>query len=86
MGFRAPGCIRRYQPTWRYEHEFPDGRKVMANLYPVEYLGVFRTLMDKEWLSKRASAYFKERDPLALLALDKMLMVTAFAKPLQVQR
>lgn len=64
----------------KYSHEFQDGRKVMANLYPVEYLGVFRTLMDKEWIPNKAADYFKTRDPGALLALDKMLLLADSAK------
>ena len=59
----------------KYEHEFPDGRKVEANLYPIQYLGDFAVLLDTVWMPQRAAAYFKTRDPDALLVLDKMLMV-----------
>lgn len=65
----------------KYTHTFPDGREVQANLYPVEYLGDFATLMAKEWMPTKAVEYFKKRDPLALQALDKMLMLTASVKP-----
>lgn len=64
----------------KYEHEFPDGRKVQANLYPIEYLAHFRSLMAKEWMPNRAEKYFRERDPEALLALDKLLTLT-YDKP-----
>ncbi len=50
----------------KYSHEFPDGRVVQANLYPVEYLGAFRRLMAEVWMPQHAAAYFKARDPAAL--------------------
>lgn len=59
----------------KYTHTFPDGREVQANLYPIEHLPLFRTLMHEEWLPKMAAPYFKQRDPAALLALDKMLLI-----------
>ncbi len=59
----------------KYEHEFPDGRIVEANLYPIKYLGDFVTLMDTVWMPEKAATYFKKRDPKALLALDKILML-----------
>ena len=57
-----------------YEHTFPDGRVVDAKLYPLIHLGEFRELL-VEWLRAKAAAYFKSRDPVALLALDKMLLI-----------
>lgn len=60
----------------KYSHEFPDGRVVQANLYPVEYLGAFRLLMAEVWMPKHAAAYFKARDPDALPALDKILLLS----------
>lgn len=65
----------------KYTHTFPDGREVQANLYPVKYLGDFATLMAKEWMPSRAVEYFKKRDPLALQALDKMLLLSESFKP-----
>lgn len=59
----------------KYMHQFPDGRMVEANLYPIKYLGDFVTLMDTVWMPEKAAAYFQKRDPKALLALDKMLML-----------
>ena len=60
-----------------YTHTFPDGREVDANLYPVEYLGDFLKLLTEEWFPFKAAGYFKTRDPLALGALDKILLLTA---------
>lgn len=63
----------------KYSHEFPDGRVVPANLYPVEYLGAFRRLMAEVWMPQHAAAYFKSRDPAALPALDKILLLSQSA-------
>ena len=60
-----------------YVHSFPDGRNVPAKLYPVEYLGDFRVLLAKHWMVEKAQPYFKARDPAALIALDKMLLISA---------
>lgn len=60
-------------PTYR--HTFPDGREVDAKLYPVQYLGDFRVILSEIWMTQKAEAYFKERDPLALAALDKILLL-----------
>ena len=61
----------------KYTHSFPDGREVQANLYPVKYLGDFHVLMAEVWMPTRAAIYFKGKDPVALLALDKMMLLTA---------
>lgn len=60
-----------------YEHEFPDGRKVQAKLYPLRYLGEFRIMLAEEWMPKKAQEYFQKRDPVALQALDKVLLIGA---------
>jgi KilA-N domain len=62
-----------------YTHAFPDGREVEAKLYPVEYLGDFRRLLSDIWMKQKAADYFKARDPLALAALDKFLMIGTVA-------
>jgi len=64
------------QTLSKYSHEFPDGRVVQANLYPVEHLGAFRRLMAEVWMPQHAAAYFKTRDPDALPALDKILLLS----------
>ncbi|CAN7347929.1 KilA-N domain-containing protein [Acidovorax sp. LjRoot74] len=65
----------------KYNHEFPDGRVVPANLYSVEYLGVFRRLMAEVWMPQHAATYFKARDPAALPALDKILLLSKPHQP-----
>lgn len=69
---------------YKYSHEFPDGRIVQANLYPVEYLGAFRRLMAEVWMPQHAAAYFRTRDPSALPALDKILLLSQVAQPKQI--
>lgn len=61
----------------KYAHTFPDGREVEANLYDVKHLGAFRTLMAEVWMPQRAQDYFQTRDPDALPALDKILLLKA---------
>lgn len=63
-----------------YTHKFPDGREVEAKLYPVQYLGEFRVLLSEVWMTQKAAIYFKGRDPAALAALDKILLIGS-AKP-----
>lgn len=59
-----------------YLHEYPDGRKMPAKLYPIKLLSEFRTYINEVWLPGRAADYFGKRDPAALLALDKVLKIT----------
>lgn len=61
----------------KYDHQFPDGRVVQANLYDVEHLGAFRRLMAEVWMPQHAAKYFQSKDPAALPALDKILMLSA---------
>ncbi|MDQ1077980.1 KilA-N domain-containing protein [Pseudoroseomonas cervicalis] len=57
-----------------YEHTFIDGRRsVQARAYPDEFLGDFRNHFNQVWLPQRALQYFKERDPLAIPYLLKLL-------------
>jgi len=65
-----------------YQHEFPDGRVVSAKLYPLEYLGEFRVMLASIWMAEKAAQYFQKRDPLALAALDKILLLGA-AQPVK---
>ncbi|MBQ0931177.1 KilA-N domain-containing protein [Ideonella sp. 3Y2] len=58
-----------------YEHQYPDGRRVPAKLYPVEHLGAFRAFISNVWMPTRAEDYFRQRDPAALIALDKILKI-----------
>lgn len=65
----------------KYTHTFSDGREVQANLYPLAYLSDFAVLMAEKWMPNKAVDYFKKRDPVALQALDKMLMLANSIKP-----
>lgn len=56
-----------------YQHKFPDGRVVDAYMYPIEALPMFIRYVNERWLYERAEKYFKERDPLALNYLPKLL-------------
>ena len=63
-----------------YIHEFPDGRRVEARLYPIEFLSEFRLFIANVWMPTRSTKYFKERDPAALPYLDKVLQLTYHKK------
>jgi hypothetical protein len=66
------GVETKDMPT--YQHEFEDGRKpIYARAYPNRLLCDFRTHLHDVWLPQRAMAYFKERDPVALAYLPKLL-------------
>jgi prophage antirepressor-like protein len=58
----------------RYPHSFPDGRPdVDAKMYPVEALPLFRKFVIEVWIPQNATTYFRQRDPLALDYLPKLL-------------
>ena len=81
MGFcrslRAQGVDTDSFPT--YEHEFiEDGRPtVRAKLYPLQYLSDFREYFNKEWLSKKAETYLKEKFPKAVPYLNKIRRISS---------
>lgn len=57
-----------------YNHSFPDNRDdVEARMYPIEALPTFRKFIYEKWIPENAQKYFKERDPLALDYLPKLL-------------
>ncbi|RJV38954.1 hypothetical protein DWY42_18625, partial [Bacteroides sp. AF25-18] len=56
-----------------YKHHFPDGRVVDALMYPIDALPMFIRYVNERWLYENAEKYFKERDPLALDYLPKLL-------------
>lgn len=64
-----------FQGTHKYyNHSFPDGRDdVEARMYPIEALPTFRRFIYEKWIPENAEKYFKERDPLALDYLPKLL-------------
>jgi prophage antirepressor-like protein len=58
-----------------YDHSFPDGRPdVEARMYPIEALPTFRKFVFDKWILESAQKYFKERDPIALDYLPKLLV------------
>lgn len=59
-----------------YSHRYEGRLPVQAKLYPIEHLGYFRSYIARVWMPERAAGYFKERDPRALIALDKVLNLT----------
>lgn len=59
-----------------YTHEFESKKSVPAKLYPLQYLGAFREYIADIWMPERAAGYFRERDPNALPALDKVLRIS----------
>lgn len=57
-----------------YDHSFIDNRQdVEARMYPIEALATFRKFVFNKWIPKNAQKYFKERDPIALDYLPKLL-------------
>lgn len=56
-----------------YKHHFPDGRVVDVLMYPIDALPMFIRYVNERWLYENAEKYFKERDPLALDYLPKLL-------------
>lgn len=57
-----------------YDHSFSDNRQdVEARMYPIEALAIFRKFVFNKWIPENAQKYFKERDPVALDYLPKLL-------------
>lgn len=56
-----------------YKHSYPDGRVVDAYMYPIEALPMFIRYVNERWVYEKAEKYFRERDPLALDYLPKLL-------------
>ena len=56
-----------------YIHTFPDGREVEANMYHIDVLPQFIRYINEKWIPENAEKYFKERDPVALDYLPKLL-------------
>ena len=57
----------------RYPHHFPNGLIVEAKQYKNELLPIFIQFVDDIWISEKAQNYFKDRDPIALDYLPKLL-------------
>lgn len=62
-----------YDTHKTYKHSFPDGREVDANMYHIEALPMFIRYINEVWIPENATKYFRERDPLALDYLPKLL-------------
>ncbi len=57
----------------KYIHKFPDGKEKEANMYPNEAIPVFIKFIYEKWLPEHAVNYFKDKDPLALEYLPKLI-------------
>lgn len=56
-----------------YSHLFPDGNEYEARQYSNNLLPIFIEFVDTDWIPNRAAEYFKQRDPVALIYLPKLL-------------
>jgi prophage antirepressor-like protein len=56
-----------------YPHTFPDGRIVDANMYHIDALPIFIRYINEKWIPENAEKYFRDKDPLALDYLPKLL-------------
>jgi hypothetical protein len=56
-----------------YMHKFPNGTEFEARQYTNALLPIFIKFIDERWMPDCAERYFKERDPLALDYLPKLL-------------
>jgi len=56
-----------------YMHKFQGGLELEARQYKNELLPIFIEFIDSHWIPENAQKYFKERDPLALNYLPKLL-------------
>lgn len=59
----------------KYIHKFPSGLEVEAKQYENELLPIFIKFIDEHWIPEYAQHYFKERDPIALDYLPRLLGV-----------
>jgi prophage antirepressor-like protein len=57
----------------KYPHHFPSGLVVEAKQYKNELLPIFIKFVDDIWIMEKAQKYFKDRDPIALDYLPKLL-------------
>lgn len=56
-----------------YNHKFTNGLEVEARQYKNDLLPIFIKFIDDHWIPENAQNYFKERDPVALDYLPKLL-------------
>lgn len=57
----------------KYTHTFPNGKEVQANMYHIDALPMFIRYINEKWIPENAQNYFRERDPIALDYLPKLL-------------
>ncbi len=57
-----------------YTHEYEDGRKYPAKMYPISLLEDFRKHFYGTWIPRKAVEYFKKRDPYALPHLEALMI------------
>lgn len=56
-----------------YKHKFPDGRIIDANMYSIDALPMFIRYIEEDWLINKAQTYFRDKDPMALDYLPKII-------------
>lgn len=69
-----------------YMHEYEDGRKVPARLYPLNLLTDYIEHYQNQWLNKHADTYFKKRDNRVLPLLPTLLGLPTQQKLLEDER
>lgn len=69
---RDQGVNTDNMPT--YSNRYADGRVCKPKMYPIGYLHHFRLHFNEVWLPNKAHQYFRERDPVALPFLDRLLL------------
>ena len=57
----------------KYQHRYPDGRIVDANIYCIELLAMYRIWFEQTYTQIHLIKYLKSKDRLALPSLCKML-------------
>ena len=65
---------KHYDDCKTYQHSFPDGREVSANMYPIDALPHFIRYLNEVWIPTKAANYFKGKDDKALDYLPKLLV------------
>lgn len=78
VGKRFATFLRKHHPEYEhkfkmYNHIFPNGYEFEARQYENELLHIFIKFVDEVWVPEVAHDYFKQRDPLALEYLPKLL-------------
>lgn len=78
VGSRFSRFLKQNHPEYlnkfkMYKHKFPDGNVVEARQYENILLPIFIQFVDEIWIPECATAYFKDRDPVALDFMPKLL-------------